>query len=68
MRSPVQIWLAAPKKKDHSFEWSFLFYADARFEKLNTDVRWTSACDGLTEQNIYLSSPFKEKINANKSG
>ena len=62
--------LASSSKKEKATHLSglFFFYADAGFEKLNADVQWTSACDGLTEQNIYLSSPFKEKINANKSG
>ena len=60
--SPVQIWLAAPKKiRNHIV--SDLFYVPDRFEHSDATVRWTVARDGSTERNNYLA-----KQDTNKSG
>ena len=43
MRSPVQIWLAAPKIRP-SHRDGLIFIDDAGFKPSNSDVRWTSDC------------------------
>ena len=59
MRSPVQIWLAAPKEKAHPKGWAFFFFIDAGFGDLNA-ARTSAARDGLTERNRYLYFPLSE--------
>ena len=60
-----QIW-SVPPKKTHTIWCVSFFCGKSRFEDLNADVRWTSACRQLDGGNsiIYLSYG---KINADKS-
>ena len=67
MRSPVQIWLAAPKKQSTQTGRLFFLFVMARFEHSNAGVRWTPARDGSTERN-HNFLPNGKKMQTNLAG